>query len=212
MEEICDVFADFKTNYDKYLNIIIVSNELLSETEGKANIYGIEMHYYMLEKMFMNIFMQWEKFLEDSFILYMIGKNDMQGISYVRYAAPINKEHAYNILKGTRQYPDWTNLQEVITLAKLYFKDSGAYSLLTNIPIEFNEMKTVRNKISHMSNQSDKKFKRLVSQKISNSEIYSAGEFLNSNNSNHISFFEYYVNQIFEFAKAIANTPIEDIT
>lgn len=206
MDEISDVFNEFKENYDKYINIISVSNELLAETDGKANIYGLEMHYYMLEKMFMNIFMQWEKFLEDSFILYMTGKPDMQGISYVRYAAPIDKSHAYNILKGTKKYPDWTNIHEVVMLAGLYFENLGAYSLLANIPPEFNEMKTVRNKISHMSSQADKQFKILVTQKLSNSEIHSAGEFLNSLNTGHISFFEYYVNQISGFANAVANT------
>lgn len=207
MDEICNVYNVFESQYENYLEMVAASNELINNVE--QNLYTVNMHFLMIEKIFMNIYMLWEKFLEDSFVLYMTGKSDMQGIIYNRYACPVDKEHAYEILKGTKQYPDWTNLQEVITLAKLYFESSGPYNLLSSMPVEFNEMKTVRNKISHMSIQSERKFNNLVIQKTSNGTIKSAGAFLNQFKENSITYFEYYTTTLFDYVKAIVNTDIE---
>ena len=74
---------------------------------------------------------------------------------------------------------------------------------------EFNEMKTVRNKISHMSEQADSKFKLLVSQKLSNSEIESVGEFLDTNKTSRSTYFEYYTEQILEYVRVISNRSLE---
>lgn len=207
MDEICNVYNVFESQYENYLEMVAASNELINNVE--QNLYTVNMHFLMIEKIFMNIYMLWEKFLEDSFVLYMTGKSDMQGITYNRYVCPVDKEHAYEILKGTKQYPDWTNLQEVITLAKLYFESSGPYNLLSSMPVEFNEMKTVRNKISHMSIQSERKFNNLVIQKTSNGTIKSAGAFLNQFKENSITYFEYYTTTLFDYVKAIVNTDIE---
>lgn len=207
MDEICNVYNVFESQYENYLEMVAASNELINNVE--QNLYTVNMHFLMIEKIFMNIYMLWEKFLEDSFVLYMTGKSDMQGITYNRYACPVDKEYAYEILKGTKQYPDWTNLQEVITLAKLYFEFSGPYNLLSSMPVEFNEMKTVRNKISHMSIQSERKFNNLVIQKTSNATIKSAGAFLNQFKENSITYFEYYTTTLLDYVKAIVNTDIE---
>lgn len=209
MDEIINVYEEFEESYNKCVSIVSFSNQLRSATEGDACIYNLDMHYCMLEKMFINIFTQWEKFLENSFLLYMIGKKDMQGNEYIRYANPIDKQHAYDMLKGVRKYPDWTNISEVVTLAKLYFENLGTYNLLSNMPVEFNEMKTVRNKISHMSEQADSKFKLLVSQKLSNSEIESVGEFLDTNKTSRSTYFEYYTEQILEYVRVISNRSLE---
>jgi hypothetical protein len=153
----------------------------------------------------MQIFLAWEIFLEKSFLLYLNGACDLKGNTYVKYALPCDTDHAYNMVKGTKQYPDWTNINEINTLSNIYFENTGPYSLLSTNPIELAQVKTIRNKISHVSEKSTRAFNSLLAQTITRSTNVSVCDFLMSFKSSSETYYTYYTDIIKSYVEAICN-------
>lgn len=205
MNTIQELYDYFILNYASNTQIVSNSSLLYNNSSQPAHLYTVNMHESICEKAFINIFLLWEYFLEQSFILYLCGSNDLKGNTYQKYALPIDSEHAYKLLRGTKKYPDWTNLDDVNTFAELYFESSGPFNMLRNKPIEFSEMKIIRNKISHMSAQSDKQFKGLLARKIGQNQNISVTQFLLKMVDGNNTYFTYYTEFIMGFVDIISN-------
>lgn len=206
MDTISEMYNFFNENYQQNIKNVNDSNAIYNNANGLSIQYTQAMHESIVEKSFINIFLLWEKFLEHSFILYMCGKADLQGNIYSTYVSPNDEEHAYAFLKGAKKYPDWTNLDEVNILAALFFEQSGPYTLLKNKPREFLDVKIIRNKISHMSNQSNKQFTRLIVRETNQGLNMTVSQFLEKQKSNAgCTYFSYYTDFIKSFVEAICN-------
>jgi hypothetical protein len=57
---------------------------------------------------FIKLFLCWENFLEQVFIGYTLDEAGLNGKKLTRYVLPMDYDHAYSLIKGTAQYPDWT--------------------------------------------------------------------------------------------------------
>lgn len=113
------------------------------------------------------------------------------------------KDHAYRLLKGTKQYPDWTSIDTVNTLSSLFFENSGPFSLLRNNPVEFSQMKKIRNRISHVSKQSIKAFNDLTNAQIATTDI-NAADFLSEFEDNTTTtYYSYYTDFIKSYVEEI---------
>ncbi|MDF2951736.1 MAG: hypothetical protein K0S18_1319 [Anaerocolumna sp.] len=205
MNTIQEVYTNFVTNFNLNISNVSDSSVLYDRLNTTEYSYTNSMHESICEKSFINIFLLWEYFLEQSFVLYLCGSADLKGNTYKRYVLPTDREHAYKLIKGTKKYPDWTNLEEVNTLAELYFENSGTFNLLRNKPIEFIEMKTVRNKISHMSTQSDEQYKRLLTKRITQNQNVSVTQFLLHLVDGQRTYFSYYTDFILSYVEIICN-------
>ena len=152
----------------------------------------------------MRVFLAWENFLEDAFISYLCNEEDLQGVKYNRYAEPVDEEHAYGMLKGTKQYPDWTNVNNINILSDLFFENSGPFNLLLSNPVEFQHMKTIRNRISHISKQSIQAFNKFTNSQIATNNL-TAAAFLSTLKDSNITFYSFYTDIIKSYVDAICN-------
>lgn len=202
--------------YNKFIEIYDSSNKMLCDStilyqngiEFEGHCFSKKMYDAIVEHCYMEIYLAWENFLENSFILYLNAGVDLQGNSYVRYGIPTDKEHAYNMIRGTKNYPDWTNISDVKYLANIYFENYGPYSIIENIPIEFADIKTIRNRISHISEKSIKSFGKLLSKTIIQSTNIGVGDFLMTFKDSRQTYYTYYTEFLKDCVEAICNKRI----
>ena len=159
---------DFVAN----INNQIGKHGLTISVKDLSNIYEIS---------FIKIITSWEYFLETSFISYLCGKYTRK-IKPQKIVSRISEGKAYDLLKGTREYPDWTNIADVVVYSNLFFLGNNPFKIpLAALQSHFNEMKTIRNSITHISKKSRDSFMNLVRSKLTsyNTSI-TPGEFLST--------------------------------
>lgn len=202
--------------YNGFMKIYNDYNEMLSDStilyqqnvECDGHFFSKKIYDAIVEHCFIQIFLAWEKFLENSFILYLNAKADLQGNIYVRYGTPKDNEHAYNMIKGTKNYPDWTNINDVKYLAEIYFENGGPFSIIENMPVEFEDIKNIRNRISHDSEKSAKAFERVLVKTITQTTNVSVSDFLMRFKNNNQTYFSYYMDYLKGYVEAICNKRI----
>lgn len=205
MKTILDIYNEFNRTYTNTNKVLSDSNFLYqNRAQHDDTVFSQDIYSHIIEHCFMRIFLAWENFLEDAFILYLCDSEDIKGNKYKRFAAPNDEEHAYDLLKGTKQYPDWTNLNNINTLSNLFFENSGPFNLLLSNPVEFQHMKTIRNRISHISKQSIKVFNKFTNTQIATNNL-TAADFLSTLKDGNGTYYTYYTNIIKSYVEAICN-------
>ena len=206
MKTILDIYNDFDVAFTNTNTTLANSIFLFQNGANHSGIvFGQDIHDSILEHCFMRIYLLWENFLEDAFISYLCDEADIQGNRYTRFAYPQDEEHAYGLLKGTKQYPDWTSIDSINTLSNLFFDNSGPFLLLRSNPVEFLQMKTIRNRISHVSKQSIKAFNKLTNAQIATTNM-SAANFLSTlKDHTTTTYYTYYTDTIKSYVEAICN-------
>ena len=175
MKTILDIYNEFNQTFIETNQVLADSNFLYQNgAQHEGTVFSQKIYNQIIEHCFMRVFLAWENFLEDAFVSYLCNEEDLQGVHYNRYAEPVDEEHAYGMLKGTKQYPDWTNVNNVNILSDLFFEKSGPFNLLLSNPVEFQHMKTIRNRISHISKQSIHAFNKFTSSQIAKSNLTAA--------------------------------------
>lgn len=152
-EEDCD------NSLDVYYNTLQMHNE-------QSVIFTEMMRNMLVEYVILKLFGKWERFLENIFIEYMMGNKSSQGKSVIRYVAPINKEHAYRMIRNVTLYPDWSDIEKILTNAENFFEKGGAFAVLKTMKAEITSLKKVRNAIAHTSFRAKQDFEKLVQGKI----------------------------------------------
>jgi|GEM_PF-1896316 len=155
--------------------------------------------YFAYEIAFIKIFTAWERFLEESFVSYLTGCG-IKGYRPRCHVKKVNRDHALKMLSGTEDYPDWSKIDEVYTLASLYFVNGAPFTLpLQQIELHFNEMKKIRNVIVHISAKAKEKYEGLIKSKLPYYTVdMTPGEFLGlqSRQDRTKTYFEYYVSYL----------------
>jgi hypothetical protein len=117
---------------------------------------------------FLRSFIALELFLEQSFILYLLGLRTPKGPKPKRLVEPTNRRLATLVLVGEKSYIDWYKWDQLKDRSRKYFKDGEPYAgALIGRKSLFEEMVTVRNALAHSSGHSQERFKRLVRSKLS---------------------------------------------
>lgn len=156
------------------------------------------------ETAFLRAFLSWEQFLEETFILYLLGMVPPRGSSPQRYASPLTLEIAQNlVVPEDRSYVKWTTVSNITKRAQRFFKDGKPFApALTGLSNAFTEMQIIRNAIAHQSTSAQDRFKRLARDKSSTGTIsanLTVGRFLSSRipgSSPPETFFGDYLNRI----------------
>ena len=164
----------------------------------------------LTEMAFLNVFISLEKFLEESFILYLLGKIPPSGKSPTCYVKPSTRKIAeqLTIPEGGKKYSDWSSPSLVASRAEKYFKQGEPFanSIKLNQAL-IDNMKTIRNVIAHSSVHSIEKFHTLVRNEIATvPSDFRPGDFLitvKPNSSPPIQYFEYYNQKLLDFANQI---------
>jgi len=205
MTSIQDIYIGFMTVYNRQSLMMIDSTILYqSNLQHDGHLFSKDMYNAIVEHCFMQIFLAWETFLEKSFISYLQNATDLQGTSYNRYGAPQDDIHAYNMIKGTKNYPDWTNISDVICLSNIYFDSAGAYAVLSSFSPEIEAIKTIRNRISHVSEKSVRQFNNLLARNIAQTDL-NVGDYLMLLKDGRQTYFTYYIELLKDYVEAICN-------
>jgi hypothetical protein len=162
----------------------------------------------IIELAFLRSFLTWETFIEEAFILYLLGIESPGGFRPVRYAVPRNRQHAVDLLASDVRHTDWTAADRVIDRANRFFKGGRPFIRVirprTNM---FNNMKTIRNAVSHASDESADKFESLVRNELTYyPRGMTPGEFLMSlvpKSTPPKTFIQYYTENLQVLARAI---------
>lgn len=162
-----DVYQNAIQNCNESVLLVQQTNEFYNSGAVSNGVtYSSELHSCVIDGAFLTLFMTFEQFLESSFICYMMGQAGINGNSIVKYVSPQDEEQAINILKGTNRHADFTNRDTILRLAKNFFENGGTYSYLNSISSDFEDMKKIRNAISHISIESKRAFDGLVRNKL----------------------------------------------
>jgi len=174
-----------KSDFDRSLHN---SFALLRDINRLANLGDINLTtstiYNIHEVCFLKIFTAWERFLEDAFIAYLTGKST-RNCKPQRIVKRISENKAYELLRGTKPYPNWTNIADILQLANLFFKSGVPFSKpLESIRSQFSEIKKTRNAIVHISKTAHTDFLNLVRGKLAKFDsTITPGHFLSQINS-----------------------------
>lgn len=160
----------------------------------------------MTELAFLRAFLAWESFLEQSFMLYILGRKSPGAAPPRRYAFPPSLAHANQwVIPEGRSYATWTNAAHVSARAERFFQ--GGRPFTTTLRANRNtleEARTLRNAIAHASSSTQQKFENLVRQKLRTlPPNCTAGSFLVTTVPRSLppwSFFEFYTDRLTNYA------------
>jgi len=162
-------------NMNKSLDLIKRINKI-SRMLSSNEIHSI------YELSFLKIYLSWESFISRVFILYMIGEKTDSGYVPKCYVTPEDENHAYNIIKSGRPFPDWLNLEFVREKSELFFENGEPFKttlyLKANIRGALRNMRILRNAIVHTSNEAKEKYENMLRTEFGHASNISPGEFL----------------------------------
>lgn len=158
-----DFLREFEEDCNRSLDVYYETLHMHNENPEK---FTEMMRDMLVEYLILKLFGKWERFLENIFIEYMMGDKSSQGMALKRYVLPMNREHAYRMIQNVNLYPDWSDLEKVLTNADNFFEKGGAFAVLKTVKAEITSLKKVRNSIAHTSIRAKQEFEKLVQGKI----------------------------------------------
>lgn len=160
---------------------------------------------------FLNIFVAYETFMEQSFLRYMMGGEASRGYKPKRYVLPKDEEHARRItLQDYTSYADWSTPDKIKRRAEYCFKNGEPFK--PNIDLftqTIQDIKTIRNHITHSSFDAKDKFEdraRFYLGTLPPGSELKVGTFLllrNARSSGEQNFIEFFCDQLKEFSNRI---------
>ena len=136
----------------------------------------------MIELAFLRAFLAWETFLEDAFVLYMLGRRPVSGRRPFRFVLPPDRAWAQEAVRESRSYAKW-DVQSVSNRATRFFKSGHPFTTVLRANQAFlDEVTTIRNAVAHSSSDAREKFLNLVRNKPGAPAItnVTVGGFLNT--------------------------------
>lgn len=202
-----DLLIGFQGKCDENLGIYISTLRLYNTNPAD---FPKQMRDMLIEQIVVKLFSEWERFLENTFICYMLGEKSSKGVAPVRYAMPLDFDHAYRLIQNVNQYPDWSDIGKVLTNANNFFEQGGAFSILNTMKSDLNALKKLRNAIAHTSYRARKDFENLVQGKVGYlpEGITPAGFLVDYRippTKNGVAYFEYYITYLKSAADIIVN-------
>lgn len=170
---------------------------LLSTPEGIPRFSTDHMHL-VTELAFLRSFLAWEVFLEESFVLFLLGKRAPKARPANRKVVPRSRTVAMQLMKGERDWADWTVPSTVLHRAERFFDQGEPFSsVLKDQQSKLEDIKCIRNALAHSSSYSREKFENLVRRELKTLPVgLTVGGFLSMAvpaSSPPMSFLEYYI-------------------
>ncbi|TAM44938.1 MAG: hypothetical protein EPN53_15525 [Acidobacteria bacterium] len=101
---------------------------------------------------FLNLFVAWETFLEESLVLLMAGSPTISGRAPVRYVVPAGIEAARCLVIGVQRYFDYGKHDNVRKMVAMYFEKGYPFEPhLSAINTDLCDLRTMRNASAHMT-------------------------------------------------------------
>lgn len=188
--------------------VSLVNNSTFLSSDDQKMIRDL-----VVRQAFLEIFTEWEHFLEDITIAYALKEPSRLGNVVSCYISPVDSDHAHDLIRGTATYPDWSQLDIVKKLSKSLFGTGNPIERgLNGFTSSYKEMQKVRNFIVHNSVKSKGEFDTLVRNALAVASVgITPSEFLLSSKNQKPIFFVLYVTHICNAAQIIANASISDV-
>lgn len=199
---ICDA------NLARYFAAVQLNNE-------HPDLFPEEMKNMLVEYGMLQFFGQWERFIEQCFIEYMLGEKSTVDYLPNRYVLPTDADHAYKIVQNVNQYPDWTDIAKITTNADNFFENGGPFATLRTMKATLTEIKKVRNAIAHTSKRAKSDFENLVRSKVGHSpDGITPAKFLSEQKIGRRkadpTYYEHYITYVRSTAELLCSFSTED--
>ena len=101
---------------------------------------------------FLNLYVSWETFLEESLISLMAGSPTISGKAPVRYVSPPTAEAARLLVIHVQRYFDYGNHDNVRKIVSMYFDKGYPFEPhLSAINTDLSDLRTMRNASAHIT-------------------------------------------------------------
>jgi len=167
--QLASVLREFKLKLDDSRNIARDASRWVSSfAPGAKPFISHARQEQMNQLAFLLAFLAWEGFLQDTFVLYLVGQLPPKGKPPTRYAFPSSLKAAEDwLLPEERPFSDWTNPEIVSKRANRFFRDGKPYApALSANQNTLREARVLRNAVVHQSEKSQLKFEMLVREKL----------------------------------------------
>ena len=123
---------------------------------------------FICESAFLRIFIAWETFVENCFVDYLLNEPSILNNRPAKWATPISKEHAQEIIIGNQRHMDWSNPETIRKISQIFFHQGYVFNMhLSAINNDLMDLKTIRNSAAHMSSTTASKLDGLSTRILS---------------------------------------------
>jgi hypothetical protein len=152
--------ADFKASVLQCESLI--ANAHKTDPSGATLLPPMDLRQITVAA-FLNVFIAWESFLEESLAQLMIGEKTTSGAMPVRFVAPPTLDSARQLTIGIKKYFDYGNHQHFKIMVRIYFKNGYPYEPhLSAIVSELDDLRTMRNSCAHISSSTQRALESLA--------------------------------------------------
>lgn len=177
---------------------------------GAAPRISLKRRDSMIELAFLRVVLAWETFLEQAFILYLLGHAPPRGKGPRRFAFPPDRRAAEEWLlpETGRGFAVWNDPNLVSTRAERFFRAGRPFaSVLRGSQNLLSEVRTIRNAVAHDSPSAHDKFVSVVRTRLGTQPPgVTVGSYLGTvmpGSTPPVSFFEFYVTRVDTAAQSI---------
>jgi hypothetical protein len=147
--------ADFRATKND-----LVAHITFAHARYANNNYKIasNLREFISESAFLRIYIGWETFVENCFVDYLLNEPSILNNRPAKWANPIDKEHAHQIIIGNQKHMDWSNPETIRKISQIFFHQGYVFnSSLSAINNDLMDLKTIRNSAAHLSSTTSSK-------------------------------------------------------
>lgn len=141
----------------------------------------------LTEGVFLAAFRHFESLLQESFVLYVVGKKTASGVGARSYLNPKSLEHGLELMQSGMTFLDWNMPSKVIKRAELYLSDGHPVkSIISANQMIFDDARITRNHIAHRSKESLRSYRIMGARLLATApgNVPDPGKFLQATNPN----------------------------
>jgi hypothetical protein len=166
---IADVLNELKSNVAQCDNLIANAHKL--DSTGSFLFPRIDREQITVAA-FLNVFIAWETFLENSLAEFMTGGVTTTGSAPIRYVAPRTIRSAKDIVTGVMRYFDYGNHMYFRKLANIYFEKGYPFEVpLSAIISDLDDLRAMRNASAHITSTTQAALESLALRVLRRSSI-----------------------------------------
>jgi hypothetical protein len=165
-----DVLGDFAKDVSRSRALADAAQRWIVRADGpRRPRFTVAYRDMLIELAFLHTFLAWETFLEESCVLYLLGRESPRRYVPRRFVSPPTRNQAIllTLPESGRRYVDWDNPEFVRRRAQRFFAHGDPYErvLLAHAHM-LSEIQIIRNAIVHRSTSSQERFHNLARQKL----------------------------------------------
>ena len=149
-----------------YRNFIRQIDSLIKiDQKNQGNVASLSKQqlHIVTEGIFISTFREFERFLEDIFLLYTLEKPTLSNKKPASYLKPRNFDHAFELIKSSMHFLEWNSPDTVNRRAETYLKNGEPIkTVITANMVILRQIRHIRNHIAHNSKESLKKYKKVI--------------------------------------------------